>query len=120
MTGLLPDDLWRSFPKTAPEFEKRFATEDDCRAFWIKVRWGGTPTCSRCQSTRLWAMRNDTTFECAECHHQSSLTAGTVLEKTRKPLKLWFRAIFEISTRRKGISGKDLQRLMGFGSYETA
>ena len=120
MTGPLPDTLWRLFPKTAPEFEKRFATEDDCRAFWIKVRWGGTPTCARCQSTRLWAMRNGTTFECAECHHQSSLTAGTVLEKTRKPLKLWFRAIFEISTRRTGISGKDLQRLMGFGSYETA
>jgi hypothetical protein len=26
------DDLWRKFPKTAPEFEKRFATEVDCRA----------------------------------------------------------------------------------------
>jgi hypothetical protein len=43
-----------------------------------------------------------------------------VLEKTRKPLKMWFRAIFEITTRRTGISAKDLQRIMGFGSYETA
>ena len=42
------------------------------------------------------------------------------MEKTRKPLKMWFRAIFEISTRRTGISGKDLQRIMGFGSYKTA
>jgi hypothetical protein len=43
-----------------------------------------------------------------------------VLEKTRKPLKVWFRAVFEISTRRTGISAKDLQRILGFGSYKTA
>ena len=30
------------------------------------------------------------------------------------------RAVFEISTRRTGISAKDLQRILGFGSYETA
>ena len=48
------------------------------------------------------------------------MTAGTLLAKTRKPLKVWFRAVFEISSRRNGISAKDLQRIMGFGSYETA
>ena len=48
--------------------------------------------------------------------HQTSLTSGMLLEKTRKPLKRWFRAVFEISTRRTGISAKDLQRSMGFGS----
>jgi hypothetical protein len=68
----------------------------------------------------VWTIREGTTFECADCGHQTSLTAGTLLEKTHKPLKMWFRAIFEISTRRTGISGKDLQRIMGFGSYKTA
>ena len=120
MSDTMPDDLWRDFPKTALEFEKRFRTEDDCRAYLIKARWGGKPACARCKSTRVWSIRNGTTFECADCHHQTSLTSGTVLEKTRKPLKMWFRAMFEISTRQTGISGKDLQRLMGFGSYETA
>jgi hypothetical protein len=114
------DDLWRDFPKTATEFEERFATEEDCRAYWIEARWGGEPACARCGSKRLWTIRDCTTFECAECGHQTSLTSGTVLEKTRKPLKMWFRAIFEISTRRTGISAKDLQRIMGFGCYETA
>ena len=68
----------------------------------------------------MWSTRGGRLFECAECGHQTSLTSGTVLERTRKPLKMWFRAIFEISTRRTGISAKDLQRIMGFGSYETA
>ena len=120
MTREIPDDLWRDFPKTAPEFEARFATEEDCRAYWIKARWGGKPVCAKCNGERVWTIREGTTFECAGCGHQTSLTAGTLLEKTHKPLKMWFRAIFEISTRRTGISAKDLQRIMGFGSYKTA
>ena len=43
MTQHTPDDLWRDFPKTATEFEARFATEEDCRAYWIKARWGASP-----------------------------------------------------------------------------
>src|SRR5262245_16923122 len=120
MTQPMQDDLWRDFPKTATEFEARFATEADCRAYWIEARWGGKPACARCSSTRVWTIRDGTTFECADCDHQTSLTSGTLLEKTHKPLKMWFRAVFEISTRRTGISAKDLQRIMGFGSYKTA
>ena len=120
MTQHTPEDLWRDFPKTAQEFERRFATEDDCRAYWIEARWGGKPACARCESERVWTIRDGTTFECADCGHQTSLTSGTVLEKTRKPFKTWFRAVFEIAARRNGISAKDLQRIMGFGSYRTA
>src|SRR3989337_2966547 len=114
------NSLWRDFPKTALEFEERFATEEDCRDYWIEVRWGGKPACARCASTRVWTERGGFLFEGHDWGHQTSLTSGTLLEKTRKPFKMWFRAIFEISTRRTGISGKDFQRLMGFGSYKTA
>jgi Zn ribbon nucleic-acid-binding protein len=120
MTQQTPEDLWRNFPKTAQEFERRFATEDDCRAYWIEARWGGKPACARCHSTRVWTERDGFLFECADCGHQTSLTSGTVLEKTRKPFKTWFRAVFEIAARRNGISAKDLQRILGFGSYKTA
>lgn len=120
MTDSNKDDLWRDFPKTATEFEARFATEEDCRAYWIKARWGDKPACAKCASTQVWTIRHGSTFECADCGHQTSLTSGTLLEKTRKPFKVWFRAVFEISTRRTGISAKDLQRILGFGSYGTA
>lgn len=120
MTQHTHDNLWRDFPKTATEFEARFATEADCRAYWIEARWGGKPACARCSSTRMWTERDGFLFECADCGHQTSLTSGTLLEKTRKPFKMWFRAVFEISARRTGISAKDLQRIMGFGSYKTA
>ena len=114
------NDLWRDFPKTAIEFDERFQTEEDCRAYWIEARWGGKPACANCQSARVWAERGGRLFECAECGHQTSLTSGTVLEKTKYPLKVWFRAVFEIASRKNGISAKELQRIMGFGSYKTA
>jgi hypothetical protein len=59
------DDLWRDFPKTATEFEARFATEDDCRAYWIKARWGGKPACAKRRSQRVWTIRDGRLFECA-------------------------------------------------------
>lgn len=68
----------------------------------------------------MWEERGGALFECADCGHQTSLTSGTLLEKTKKPFKAWFRAIFEISARKNGISAKELQRIMGFGSYKTA
>jgi hypothetical protein len=107
------DDLWRDFPKTAIEFERLFATEEACRSYWIEARWGGEPACARCGSKRVWAERGGFLFECADCDHQTSLTSGTLLEKTRKPFKVWFRAVFEISSRRNGISAKELQRILG-------
>ena len=54
MTDTMPDDLWRDFPKTAPAFEARFKTEDDCRAYWIKARWGGEPACAKCHTRVDW------------------------------------------------------------------
>ncbi len=45
---------------------------------------------------------------------------GHAAGKDRKPFKVWFRAVFEISARRNGISAMELQRIMGFGSYKTA
>ena len=77
MTQATADDLWRDFPKTAPAFEARFATEDDCRAYWIEARWGGQPACQCCQSTHVWPVRGGTWFECADCRHQNLAIIGT-------------------------------------------
>ena len=120
MSTLRQDDLWREFPRTALEFEERFSSDEACREYWIDVRWNGKVACKRCGCTKVWPVRGGALYECAECGHQTSLTSGTLLAGTRKPLRAWYRAIFEISVHRHGISAKDLQRIMGFGSYKTA
>lgn len=112
-------DLWRDFPKTLPDFERRFATEAACRSYLLDARWGGRPRCAKCDHERVYALSVGR-WECATCGHQTSLTSGTPMEGTRKDLRLWFRAIWEVVSRKNGISAKDLQRVLGFGSYETA
>ena len=114
------DSLWRDFPKTLSEFEERFATEESCRNYLAQCRWNGHLFCDRCGGDRLWPVHEGMHFECAGCAHQMSLTSGTLFHRTRKPLKLWFRAIWEICVHKHGISAADLQRILGFGSYETA
>lgn len=111
--------IWRDFPQTLEEFDATFPDEMACRSFLIKLRWGDSPRCSRCDNESLWELSNGR-FECSSCGRQTSVTAGTPLHGTRKPLKTWFRAIWEMTTHKGGISAKDLQRIMGFGSYKTA
>ena len=94
------DALWRDFPKTLPEFEKRFPDEDTARAYFALLRWNGQPCCARCESTRVREIKSRARYDCADCGHQTSLTSGTVLEGTRKPIRLWLRAAFEMSVRR--------------------
>lgn len=122
MTQNHQDDLWRDFPKTWEAFETRFPTEAECRDYLVQCRWNGKPACTKCGGTKLWSLRRGTLLECANktCRHQSSITSGTLFHGTRKPLKVWFRVIFELCVHRAGISSADIQRIFGFGSYSTA
>ena len=51
---------------------------------------------------------------------QVSVIAGTIFEQSKKPLVLWFRAIFEVTASKQGVSAAELQRKLGLGSYQTA
>ena len=59
-------------------------------------------------------------YRCAGCDFQVSITAGTVFEDTRKPLRLWFRAAWHVTNQKHGVSALGLQRALGLGSYHTA
>lgn len=57
---------------------------------------------------------------CASCGMQVSVTAGTIFDRTRTPLPIWFRAIWWVVAQKNGASALGLQRVLGLGSYETA
>ena len=61
-----------------------------------------------------------TLFQCGNCRRQSSITAGTIFQDTRKPLLMWFRAMWYATSQKNGGNASELQRLLGLGSYETA
>src|SRR5258708_3136072 len=65
-------------------------------------------------------------WQCYECEtikgggYRFSHIAGTIFENTNKPLRDWFRVVHLMLTSKKGMSALQIQRMMGFGSYETA
>ena len=75
--------------------------------------------CPRCGIQSSWASKRNLLL-CADCGYQASVTAGTIFQDTRKPLTLWFRAAWWVTTQKGGASALELQRVLGLGSYVTA
>jgi len=108
------------YPKNIMEFEQEFSNEKRCLEYLMKLRYeDGVYTCSVCGSKKSWPARGNA-YECAECHHQESVLSGTLFQDTHKPLMLWFRAIWYITSQKNGTSALGLQRVLGIGSYKTA
>jgi len=107
------------FPKNMVAFIEDFATEASCTRYLSGVRWPDGFVCPRCGGRQGWATARGTFF-CAQCEHQASLTAGTILHNTRLPLRSWFLGMWLMCTQKTGLSAAGLQRELGLGSYRTA
>ena len=108
------------FPRTIVEFQERFSDEAACLEYLADSRWPEGYRCPACGGERAWVLERRHLWECAGCHHQASVTAGTVMHGTRTPLRLWFWAAYLVATHTPGISAKQLQRQLGLSRYETA
>src|SRR5271157_1567350 len=113
------EELVEDYPRTLAELEARFSSEQACREYLFRLRWPEGFCCSRCHESKAWPLRTGR-WQCASCGHQMSVTAGTIFQDTRKPLTLWFRAIWWVTTQKNGASALGLQRILGLGSYVTA
>lgn len=107
------------YPRSLAELEERFSTEADCRTYLSQLRWPKGFVCPRCENREAWVSKRDL-LVCSVCQYQTSVTAGTIFQDTRKPLTLWFRAIWWVCAQKNGASALGLQRVLGLGSYRTA
>lgn len=107
-------------PRTLLELQARFPDEAACMEFLRRLRWPEGFVCPRCQGRGSWTLRTRRLEQCRSCRYQASLTAGTVLHRTRLPLRVWFWAIFFLGRHKTGISALQLQKDLGLGSYKTA
>lgn len=107
------------YPKTLLELERRFATDAARRDYLRRLRWPDGFVCPRCGHAAAWATGRDLST-CKACGHQVSLTAGTIFHGTRKPLPMWFRAMWHITNQKFGANAIGLQRILDLGSYHTA
>jgi transposase-like protein/ribosomal protein L37AE/L43A len=107
------------YPKNVMEFERRFRNEQACRKYLFQLRWPNGFQCPHCLHEKAWETSRGL-YHCTKCGYESSVTAGTIFQSTRKPLTLWFRALWYITNQKQGISALGLQRTLGIGSYHTA
>lgn len=107
------------YPRNVVEFRERFATEAACVAYLVGLRWPDGFVCPACRH-REARQTTRGLFECRECRRQASVTAGTLFHDTRKPLRLWFEAMWHITSQKYGANALGLQRVLGLGSYHTA
>ncbi len=113
----LPD-----FPTSLPGFQQMFPDEHACSAYLEDVRWPDGFACPYCgvQQEPYRIETRPTVLQCRSCARQTSLTAGTVMEKTRTPLCLWYWAAFLVVAATPGESALQMQRALGIKRYETA
>ncbi|MBU2854899.1 IS1595 family transposase [Acidithiobacillus ferriphilus] len=108
------------YPRTFDEMDDWFRTEAGCRDYIRRLRWPDGFLCRHCGVIEEpWIMKRGV-FRCRACDSELSLTAGTVFQDTRKPLRTWFLAMWFITSQKNGVSALGLQRVLGLGSYETA
>lgn len=112
---MIPED----YPKNFQEFIARFQTEDNCWSYLYKMRWPDGFFCPKCKCGNF-SITKRKLYECDDCGQQTSLTAGTIFQGTRKSLLLWFHVIWWVAVQKTGVSASNFQDFMGFGSYETA
>lgn len=116
---LMKATLANPYPRMFEEFLDWFSTEEDCAAYLEWIRWPDGFVCPECGGTKAW--RTDRgLWHCQACRHQCSVTAGTVFEDSRKPLRLWFHVMWLMMAQKMGMSAKNLCDTYGFGSYQTA
>lgn len=101
------------------EFQDRFRTEADCLAYLEKIRWPDGFCCPHCKHGEAGRTVRGL-WQCRKCRRQVSVTAGTIFQDTRKPLRQWFQAVWHVTNQKHGVSALGLQRALGLGSYPTA
>jgi len=101
------------------EFQEKFSTEESCRNYLYQMRWPNGFRCPICDHNRAYKITKRHLYECAECCYQASVTAGTIMHKTRTSLKIWFWAIYLMANDKRGASATQLSQQFAI-SYPTA
>ena len=110
----------KDYPRNWNEFLDWFASEEACEAYLERLRWPLEFVCPACNAAQAPYRSSRGRLMCRECGRQSTVTAGTIFDKTRTPLRVWLAAAWYLTNQKQGVSALGLQRVLGLGSYQTA
>lgn len=109
-------------PTNLVDFFRRFPSEKECAEYLFQIRWPQGFICPKCQTKGGYFLSERKITECSnpECKQQTSITAGTVLHRTKQNLHTWFWATYLFTSLTPSISAKQFQKQLGIKTYETA
>ena len=110
----------KDYPRNWGEFLDWFASEEACLSYLEKLRWPDGFVCPACGVIGEPYRSSRGRLMCRSCAHQGSVTAGTIFDKTRTPLRVWLAAAWYVTNQKLGVSALGLKRVLGLGSYQTA
>lgn len=106
-------------PSSVTAFARRFTDEAGCARHLAELRWSGGFACRRCGGAEAWQLAaRPRVFECRGCGAQNSVTAGTVMHRSKVSLVEWFWAAWALSQDKRGVSALQLSKQLG-RRYET-
>jgi transposase-like protein len=120
MKARLNPVMGEDYPRTYQEFLEWFADEPACRRYLLRCRWPEGFQCGRCGGKAEPWTTGRGYLHCRQCGSEVSVTAGTIFERTQLPLRIWFAAMWFVTSQKDGASALGLKRVLGLGSYQTA
>ena len=115
----MSQDAGRDYPRSYAEMRAWFDQDWKCLDYLDWPRWPNGFICPRCESRVGWRL-SDARWLCGTCKRKASATAGTIFNKTRTPLTVWFAAAWLLVNSKTGISATHLRREMELGPIQTA
>ena len=110
----------QDYARTWGEFQDWFASDEACAEYLEQLRWPTGFCCPACGALDTPGRTTRGRLICRSCRHQCSVTAGTIFDKTRTSLRVWFAAAWYITGMKQGVSALGLQRILALNSYQTA
>ena len=85
-------------------FDELYGSEDRCRQAVFGWRWPRGFVCPGCGGQHHCVIKTRALYQCTSCRRQTSVIAGTIFASTKVPLRTWFRAMYQLTQSKGGIS----------------
>lgn len=100
------------------EFQQKFNDEKSCEKYLFNLRWKDGFQCPKCKHNDYTYISTRKLYQCKSCKHQASLTAGTVMHRTRTPLHIWFWTIYLVSSDKRGCAALPLSKKLSISYWK--
>ena len=99
------------------QFKNYFDSDESCRRHLFSIRWPNGFKCPACGNGQYYKVSSRAVFHCSSCQYQTSLTAKTLMRKTRTPLRFWFWGIYLVNERKQEVTAKQISEMIGLNYH---